>query len=162
MTITKAAIAKVKKFATIAKAGFGGGWFSSKEIKDDEDDHAPSTFTIGPYALEKNKACHYEDTICEVWDGEYDGKKNADYIASVDPFTVLQIIERLEKAEADNAELQRTFDLQYAADMRGIKAWQKKNPGNSLVWPDRGDLVEWQLARVNLQTGIVLVKEQAP
>jgi hypothetical protein len=45
------------------------------------------------------------------------------------------------------AELQRTFDLRWDADMRAIKRWQAANPGNDLVWPDRADLVVWLLER---------------
>jgi hypothetical protein len=50
-------------------------------------------------------------------------------------------------ALADKTDLQRTFDLRWAADMRAIKRWQEAHPGNDLVWPDRADLVVWLLER---------------
>lgn len=40
-------------------------------------------------------------------------------------------------------ELERTFDLQWRRDQDAIKRWQKANPGNDLVWPDRGKLLDW-------------------
>jgi hypothetical protein len=51
------------------------------------------------------------------------------------------------------AELQRTFDLRWAADMRAIKRWQEAHPGNDLVWPDRADLVVWLLERDDARGG---------
>lgn len=55
---------------------------------------------------------------------------------------------RVLELEADNADLQATFDLVYAASQRGIKAWQAAHPGNDLVWPDQANMVEWLCDRV--------------
>lgn len=49
------------------------------------------------------------------------------------------------KAAERAAELQRTFDVQWAADMRAVERWRAANPGNDLVLPDRSKLVEWLL-----------------
>jgi hypothetical protein len=57
--------------------------------------------------------------------------------------TMKELLEPASRA----AELQRTFDLRWDADMRAIKRWQAVNPGNDLVWPDRADLVVWLLDR---------------
>lgn len=46
---------------------------------------------------------------------------------------------------AAKEELQATFDLRWAADMRAIKRWQEAHPGNELTWPDHADLVVWLL-----------------
>src|SRR5690348_5000879 len=45
------------------------------------------------------------------------------------------------------ADLQRTFDLRWDADMRAIKRWQAAHPGSDLVWPDHADMVVWLLER---------------
>ena len=57
-----------------------------------------------------------------------------------------QAEERLRAVEADNAELQAIFDLQWEADMRALKEWRDKNPGNDLVWPHSVRLTAWALA----------------
>jgi hypothetical protein len=49
-------------------------------------------------------------------------------------------------------DLQRTFDLMWAADMRAIKRWQAAHPGNDLTWPDRSKLTEWLLERLSATT----------
>lgn len=45
-------------------------------------------------------------------------------------------------------DLNGLFDRMYAADMRGIQAWQAKHPDQPRTWPDRGKLVEWLLDRI--------------
>jgi hypothetical protein len=47
------------------------------------------------------------------------------------------------KAEEDAAQLNLTFDLQWEADQRAIKAWQAAHPERPNVWPDRCDMVVW-------------------
>lgn len=46
----------------------------------------------------------------------------------------------------DIAELEQTFELRWAADMRAIERWQAAHPGNDLRWPDHADLVVWLLS----------------
>jgi len=46
----------------------------------------------------------------------------------------------------DNAEWQASFDLYDKAMARGTEQWRKANPGNELVLPDTGNLVEWLIA----------------
>lgn len=38
---------------------------------------------------------------------------------------------------------QELFERIWDADMRGIEAWRKANPGNELVMPDRAKMMEW-------------------
>ena len=45
-------------------------------------------------------------------------------------------------------ELESTFDLQWKADRRAIKRWQKAHPGNDMVWPDRADMVVWLMSQL--------------
>ena len=52
-----------------------------------------------------------------------------------------------EALQKELKELQSTFDLQWKANQRGIKAWQAANPGNDLVWPDQAKLVQWLIER---------------
>jgi hypothetical protein len=49
-------------------------------------------------------------------------------------------------SEAD--DLQRTFDLRWAADMRAIKIWQAAGEGRELTWPDHADLVVFLLGQI--------------
>lgn len=42
-------------------------------------------------------------------------------------------------------ELEELFDRMWKADQRAIKLWQKENPGNDNVWPDRAKLMAWLL-----------------
>lgn len=44
--------------------------------------------------------------------------------------------------------LDSIFDLQWAADMRGIKMWQAAGEGRELTWPDQGSLVAWLLEQL--------------
>lgn len=69
--------------------------------------------------------------------------------------TETETLRRVDEAEARAAvsrveinAMTAVFDRMYAADMRGIKAWQKAHPGKELVWPDKGKLVEWLLDRI--------------
>ncbi len=41
------------------------------------------------------------------------------------------------------AELEDTFDLRWAADMRAIKQWRVVHPEKPMTWPDHADLVVW-------------------
>ena len=59
-----------------------GPWFASPAIPDEEGIR-PAIYTVGPYDVtEKPSPCHYEDTICEVWDGNFPGWHNAHLIAA--------------------------------------------------------------------------------
>ena len=53
--------------------------------------------------------------------------------------------------EADRDELQGTFDLSWAADMRAIKQWQAAT-GKDMQWPDRAKMILWLLERDVEQT----------
>lgn len=46
--------------------------------------------------------------------------------------------------------LQKTFDLQWEAQQRAIKRWQKAT-GKELVWPDTTDLIVWLMERLDSQ-----------
>lgn len=55
-----------------------------------------------------------------------------------------QLREKLESA----ADLERSFDVRWKADMRAIKRWQAAHPGTDLVWPDHADLVVWLIEQL--------------
>lgn len=61
----------------------------------------------------------------------------------------------LEEAERERGELRQTFDLQWQADMRAIKAWQAAGPGRDLTWPDRSKLTEWLLEQLQEAAKVV-------
>jgi len=52
---------------------------------------------------------------------------------------------QLARVTEERDDLQHTFSVMFAANMRGVEAWQAANPGNDLVWPDHAKLVEWLL-----------------
>lgn len=55
---------------------------------------------------------------------------------------------RAVEAEAEAKELQRTFNLRWKADMRGIKRWQDAT-GRTLTWPNRADAVVFLLEKLD-------------
>jgi len=56
-----------------------------------------------------------------------------------------------------NDELQDTFRLMYAANVRGIKLWQEQcSPEREMQWPDQAQLVAWLLKQVALLQGEVV------
>jgi hypothetical protein len=54
-------------------------------------------------------------------------------------------VERLTAVEAEHTELSKLFAMQFDADVRAVKEWRDKNPGNDLVWPDSSRLAVWAL-----------------
>ena len=58
------------------------------------------------------------------------------------------LAEVIEQLQAEAAELEGIFDLQWEADMRAVKRWREAHPGNELVMPDRCDMVVWLLGLV--------------
>ncbi len=58
---------------------------------------------------------------------------------------------KLKASRAECQDLQRTFDLMWKADMEAIKLWQKANPGNDMVWPDRRKLTRWLLDQIKVK-----------
>lgn len=56
---------------------------------------------------------------------------------------------KAQAAISENAETQHVFDVQWKADQRAIKRWQKANPGNELVWPDRADMVVFLMGELD-------------
>jgi hypothetical protein len=67
----------------------------------------------------------------------------ADSRKEYDEIQMSHLRAELAHAKEERDELQALFDLQWDADQRAIKRWQKAHPGNDLVWPDRADMVTW-------------------
>jgi len=66
-------IAKIRKrLSSITQ----GPWYAGKPRLDDNG--ISTSITIGAFEA----AEHYEETICEVWDGNHIAKNNADFIAN--------------------------------------------------------------------------------
>lgn len=61
--------------------------------------------------------------------------------------------QRAKQAEAEVADLQKTFDLRWNADMRAIKMWQEAGEGRELTWPDHADLCVWLLGQLDEKKG---------
>lgn len=45
-------------------------------------------------------------------------------------------------------ELERVFELRWAADMRAIKRWREQAPGRELTMPDHADMVVYLLDEI--------------
>jgi hypothetical protein len=64
-----------------------------------------------------------------------------------------ELIESLEKklreVTAERDETDALFDLQWKADQRAIKLWQKAHPGKENIWPDRCDMVVWLMDQLD-------------
>jgi hypothetical protein len=45
--------------------------------------------------------------------------------------------------EEECDELKKLFDLQWTRMREATVFWQQRNPGNDLVWPDLGTLLDW-------------------
>ena len=69
--------------------------------------------------------------------GVVSGYRNSD--ALLDKESAAEI----ERLRRDNEQLNFTFDLQWEADQRAIKAWQAAHPGKDRTWPDRCCMVIW-------------------
>ncbi len=57
---------------------------------------------------------------------------------------------RMKELEEENAELNRSFELRWAADMRAIARWREAHPGKELVMPDHVDLCVWLLEQLHV------------
>jgi len=51
------------------------------------------------------------------------------------------------KLKAELAEFNALFDLQHTRMNEAIAAWRKAHPGNELVSPDLGRLLDWLLSK---------------
>jgi hypothetical protein len=60
--------------ARLAKIDNPIGWYAGKLIGENGN----QSISIGPFKAKE----HFESTICEVWDGNYRAKPNADFIAN--------------------------------------------------------------------------------
>jgi hypothetical protein len=60
---------------------------------------------------------------------------------------MLEAAAEIDRLHAEVAEHETRFERMYAANMRGIKAWQEAT-GRDMVWPDHAKLVEWLCSEV--------------
>ena len=51
----------------------------------------------------------------------------------------------IEAITQENTELEQLFDLQHTRTVQADMAWREAHPGNDLVLPDLGTLVDWLL-----------------
>ena len=79
----------------------------------------------------------------QEWDrnvGKINGVPDAAFIAAART-ALPELIARVRELEA-------SFGIRWAADMRAIKAWQAAHPGNEMTWPDHADLCVWLLEQL--------------
>lgn len=63
--------------------------------------------------------------------------------------TTVSLVALLREAVDDLADWESSFALYWKAMQRGSKAWRMANPGNELVLPDTGKLVEWLIEQLD-------------
>lgn len=92
----KLSINQIKNLALNATPG---PWYrTEKPYGGPYGDEYPTMYGVGPVG-ERAGLEQHEDTICEVWGTEYDGAANGDFIAAMDPDTILSLCERIELLE---------------------------------------------------------------
>ncbi len=70
----------------------------------------------------------------------------AELRARIDAVIETEVTLRTSALQQDVAELQRSFDLRWAADHRAIARWRAENPeARELLMPDHADMVVWLL-----------------
>ena len=116
MPNTPASRPDVEGIAARAEAASGEQWFAGKMRVDSNG--ISESLTIGTYEAHE----HFEDTICEVWEGNHDAKTNVSFIAHArqDIPALIRHIEALEvrqeKLEAVVAEQAADDGLWFQAD----------------------------------------------
>lgn len=75
-------------------------------------------------------------------------------------FELRRIVESaISETTAERDELQRIFDLQRKRDYGWIKQWRLEHPGNDLVQPDYGTMLDYLMAKLIESTeGVKLVE----
>lgn len=54
------------------------------------------------------------------------------------------------------AEYEATFWLQHRRMGQATKLWRKAHPGNDLVLPDLGELLDWLMARYDVSEALLM------
>lgn len=67
---------RIEKIKKRLAAITDGPWYAGKKRTDDNG--ISQSISVGAFEADE----HYEDTICEVWDGNHVAKANADFIAN--------------------------------------------------------------------------------
>lgn len=81
----------------------------------------------------------------------HEGRPEANFTFDEVQTMVGEYMDQVQPVDPDEKEMQHTFELRWAADMRAIKRWQAAHPGNDLVWPDHADLVVWLMEELDAQ-----------
>ena len=63
-------------------------------------------------------------------------------------------LQKFKQLRAEIADYEATFNVCYAANMRGIKRWQAAT-GKTLTWPDGANLVVWLLERLDQAEAVI-------
>lgn len=121
----------IEKIKTLMAAAAETPWFASKAIPNHDDQ---ITVSIGQYELPDNKDFHYEDTICDVWNSEYDAAACAELICTAVNFlpVFIQYVEdekiRVEAAiakgcaDAENDEAREAYIAGFEQALYNAKA----------------------------------------
>jgi hypothetical protein len=91
----------IKKLKKLAEKATPGPWFRGKGICGDFD---IMTYDIGPIGDRENLE-QYEDAFAYTITTNEDGEANGAYIAAIDPTTLLQLLDELEKLRKQVKEL---------------------------------------------------------
>jgi hypothetical protein len=91
----------IKKLRKLAEKATPGPWFRSIGRVDDFD---IMTYAIRPNG-EREDLEQYEDAFAQTFTTNDDGEANGAYIAAIDPSTLLQLLDELEKLRKQIKEL---------------------------------------------------------
>lgn len=87
----------------------------------------------------------YETVICIVIEDDKPGTIRLREFPTIEVTLVID-----EEAANQIADLERTFDLRWKADMRAIERWRTDSPDKrELTLPDHADLVVWLLEKLD-------------
>ncbi len=71
-------------------------------------------------------------------------------------------LKRAEAAERERDELQALIDMQHERVVEANRLWREAHPGNDLVMPDLGRLIDWLLLRSDEARAHAAAVEAAP
>lgn len=59
------------------------------------------------------------------------------------------LMPEIDRLRQENEQWEKSFALYWKANQRGTEMWRAANPGNNLVLPDTGKMVEWLIGELH-------------
>jgi hypothetical protein len=113
-----------------------------------------SEHTPGPWRFERNvwnSPNHSEDSIGSIRGPRTENGANDWFIATLEDATEQEanaaLIASAPETARERDELQALINLQHKRTVKADQLWREAHPGNDLVMPDLGALIDWLLER---------------